>query len=338
MRVCVVTAPTGDCPLNRQDPHAAEHTVRTRDAVLKSLEELGHDASVVEAGPAMLLEIETLGPDVILNLATGYRSKKDQANIAAILEMSGIPFTGASSHGHVVGLYKHVAKMAMEAAGIRTPPFQVVLGKEDLRRDLTRGLKLPAIVKPAAEGASLGITEESVVSTAEGAARVAARLIDEFGPPVLIEEFIPGREFTVALLGYPSLRALPVQEIIFKEGDLFSYKVKRLDSVTVKCPAEVPEDLARLLQDAAVRSAAAVGCRDFARVDIRLSDGGVPYVLEVNTLPGLIPDYSEYPRIAAKAGLTYTDIVKTLIQAAAERARSRELPGAPKADGAARGA
>jgi len=326
MHVCVITAPTGDCPLNRYDPHAAEQTRRTRDAAVRSLRELNYRVSVIEAGPSMLMEIETTKPEVLLNLATGYRSKKDQANIAAVLELSGIPFTGATSHGHIVGLHKHLAKMVMQAIGVRTPPFRVAFGEGDLNERLTEGLRFPVIVKPAAEGSSVGITADSVVSGHAEAVAVASKLMGDFGPPVLVEEFISGREFTVALLGYPRLKALPVEEIIFNEGDMYTYGVKFRDNVTVKCPADIPGDLAAALQDMAAKAATAIGCRDAARVDIRLDGDGTPYVLEINTLPGMMPDYSEFPRIAAEVGIAYTELVKTLVQGAVKRAREGNGP------------
>ncbi|HHY45149.1 MAG TPA: ATP-grasp domain-containing protein [Firmicutes bacterium] len=328
MHVCVITAPTGDCPLNRYDPHAARQTKETRDAVAASLRELGHEVSVLEAGPSLLLDIEALKPEVLFNMATGYRSKKDQANIAALLELSGIPFTGATSHGHLVGLHKHLAKMVMQAIGVRTPPFRVAFGEGDLNTGLTEGLRFPVIVKPAAEGSSVGITADSVVTSNADAALVASKVLRDFGPPVLVEEFISGREFTVALLGHPRLRALPPEEIIFKEGDMYTYGVKARDNVTVKCPADIPEDLARDLEDMASRAATAIGCRDAARVDIRLDGDGKAYVLEVNTLPGMMPGYSEFPRIAAEVGISFAELVKTLIEGAIYRARGENVPQA----------
>jgi D-alanine-D-alanine ligase len=319
MHVCVITAPTGDCPLNRYDPHAAEQTRRTRDAVVASLKELNHTVSVIEAGPSMLLDIQRAGPEVLFNIATGYRTKKDQANIAGVLELSGIPFTGPTAHGHLIGLHKHLAKMVMGAVGVPTPPFRIALGEEDLNDGLTAGLRFPVIVKPAAEGSSVGITADSVTDDHGKALSVARKVIEDFGPPALLEEFIEGREFTVAVLGYPRLQALPVEEITFNEGDMYTYGVKARDNVVVRCPADVPGYLAASLQDMAVRAATAIGCRDAARVDIRLAGDGTPYVLEVNTLPGMMPDYSEFPRIAAKVGITYTELVKTLVEGAAKR-------------------
>ena len=134
---------------------------------------------------------------------------------------------------------------------------------------------------------------------------MAQRLLDSLEPPVLVEEYISGREFTVAVVGYPEPIALPVEEIVFNGSGMYTYDVKARDHVTPICPAPIPEDLSRKLQDIAIRAFEAIGCRDIARVDIRLSqDEEHPFALEINTLPGLMPGYSEVPRIAEAAGIT----------------------------------
>lgn len=323
MRVSVITAPTGDCPLNRRDPHASEQTRKTRDAVVAGLKELGHTVSIVEASPSMLRDIERSRPDVLFNASTGYRTKKDQAVIAAVLELSGVPFTGSDALAHEIGLQKHLAKMVMQAAGVRTPGFRVAFGRQDLTPRLAEGLRFPVMVKPAAEGSSVGISPESVAPDMGKALEAASRILDEYGPPVLVEEFISGREFTVGLLGYPVPQPLPVEEIIFNEDGMYTYCVKSKDNVRVECPADIPHGLSVYLQEIAGKTFTAIGCRDIARVDIRVSEDGVPYVLEINTLPGLMPDYSEMPRIAAKAGITYTDLISRLLNGALSRAAQK---------------
>lgn len=323
MRVGVVMAPTGDCLLNRRDPHSGEQSRKTRDAVIAGLKELRHSVGIIEAGPDMLSEIREFSPDAVFNIAAGYRTKRDQASIAAVLELSGVPFTGSSAEAHMIGLQKHLAKMVMQAAGIRTPGFNAAFGPRDLDERLVEGLSFPVIVKPGAEGSSVGISRESVVTDLRQALSAASRLLCAYGPPVLAEEFIAGREFTVGLLGYPRLLALPVEEIVFTEDGVYTYSVKAKDNVRIECPADIPDRLSSSLQDMAVKTAYAVGCRDIARVDFRVSGDGVAYVLEINTLPGLMPGYSELPRIAEKAGIGYTEIVKILLDGALARAAER---------------
>lgn len=317
MRVAVVTNQIGDTQLNRLDPHAAEQAEVTLRAVLEALRELGHEAIPVEVRPSLLIDLQNVAPDAIFNIATGYRSKRDQANIVAALELSGIPFTGSSFRAHVMGLHKYLTKFIMEMADIPTPGFCVVDANRKMpSQERLSKLKLPVIVKPGAEGSSLGITQDSVTGDLSKVPGLAQDLLDRFGPPVLIEEYIDGREFTVGLLGYPEPAVLPVEEIVFKEGAMYTYAVKSRDRVTPVCPADIPEELALEIQSIAKRVFEALDCRDLARVDIRLSRDGRPYVLEINTLPGLMPGYSEFPRIAQIAGYDYKSLVQKILEGA----------------------
>ena len=235
--VTVITAPTGDCLLNRRDPHAKEQTEKTRDAVVKSLRELKHSVTVVEAGPTMLSDIESTKPDALFNIATGYRTKKDQANIAAILELTGIPFTGSSLEAHTIGLQKHLTKMVMQSVGIETPAFLPVFGTQDLDPGLVEGLRFPVIVKPAAEGSSVGIAGQrrrrwgrrsrdsgervGAVRTACTDRRVHCRQRDG-GPS-----------------GIPEAKALPVEEIVFNEDGMY-IRVKSKDNVRASVRRQFP--------------------------------------------------------------------------------------------------
>ncbi len=320
MRVAVVTNQTGDTALNRLDAHAAEQAEVTCRAVVEALRALGHNTVTVEARPTLLIDLQNAAPDAIINIATGYRSKKDQANIAAILDLSGIPFTGSSFRVHVLALYKHLTKFVMAMSEIPTPDFCVVGPDRKMpSRESLAKLPPPWIVKPAAEGSSLGISSESVTADPDKVFALVKELLSRFGPPVLIEEYIDGREFTVGLLGYPEPVVFPVEEIVFKEGAMYTYSVKYRDSVTPVCPADIPPDLATNLQALAKKVFVALDCRDLARVDFRVSADGRPYALEVNTLPGLMPGYSEFPRIAEIAGFDYVTLVKRLLEGAFAR-------------------
>jgi D-alanine-D-alanine ligase len=316
------------------DPHAREQTIRTREAVCRALQDLGHTITVVEAGPLLLERLSQVAPDVIFNLATGYRSKKDQANIVAMLEISGIPFTGSASHAHILGLHKHLSKMIMSLYGVPTPKFVIVHDGRTLAAELERGLRFPLIVKPSAEGSSAGISVSSVVMDPESAASQVDKVLNQFGPPVLVEEFVTGREFTVGLVGYPEPMVLPVEEIVFRKGGFNTYDVKSRDAVEPVCPAEVAPECALVLEDLAVKTFHAIDCLDIARVDIRVSTEGKPYVLEINTLPGLMPGYSEIPRMAEKAGITYAGLLRRVLEGAFSR-QSQQVEALSSGEGMA---
>lgn len=318
MRIAVVTNPT-NTPLTKYDPHAREQTEVTCSAVCDSLKELGYQPEIIEAGPSLLADLKARSPKAIFNLATGYNSKREQANIAAMLELSGIPFTGSSFHAHVIGLHKHLAKMMFSAYGVATPGFRVIDTRLDRTMDTLQGMSYPVIVKPASEGSSVGISESSVTKDPNTVMALVDELLSSLGPPVLVEEFVSGREFTVAILGHEKPMVLPVEEIIFDVGLMFTYGVKCRDQVTAVCPAEISGELRDKIQAAALGAFKAVGCRDIARVDIRLSEQEVPYVLEINTLPGLMPEYSEVPRICRQVGMSYTQMIKTILDGALSR-------------------
>ena len=181
------------------------------------------------------------------------------------------------------------------------------------------GLEFPVIVKPAAEGSSVGISEASVAPDEASALEQVKSVAGLYGLPVLVEEFVSGREFTVGVIGYPEPRALPVEEIVFKKGGMYTYDVKSRDAVKPVCPAEIPPEAAIEIQDLAVRTFGAVGCTDVARVDVRVSPEGKPYVLEINTLPGMMPGYSEVPRMAEMSGLSFRTLVEMILDGALKR-------------------
>ncbi len=305
------------------DPHSKSQAEITCRAVEKSLIELGYQVQIIKVGPDLLTKLEKAQPDAIFNVATGYHTKKDQANIAAMLELSEIPFTGSSSSAHMAGLLKHIAKMTFKAYGVPTPKFKVIHNTRELSESFPGRIKklpVPVIVKPASEGSSIGITTESVTQDPVGAKSLAANLLHSLRSPVLIEEYLPGREFTVALVGYPEPTVLPVEEIVFHEAsNMYTYDVKARDNVKPVCPAPISNKLNKAIKSTAKKAFEAIGCRDIARVDIRLSEDGQPFVLEINTLPGLMPNYSEVPRIAEKAGISYRGLIDIILQGALKR-------------------
>ncbi|MGI6621246.1 MAG: D-alanine--D-alanine ligase family protein [Bacillota bacterium] len=303
MNMAVVTSSTN----SYKEPGSKTQAQVTCQAVAQALSDLNYNVHIIEAGPQLLLDLEAAKPDAVFNIATSYRARKDQANIAAMLELSGIPFTGSGSAAHFAGLHKHISKMAFMANNIPTPRFTVIcdsrsIDKQPSLEAVGNELSTPVIVKPAAEGSSVGIYPESVTECPVQAKTMAKRLLDSLEPPVLVEEYINGREFTIAVVGYPEPMALPVEEIVFNGSHMYTYDVKSRDNVTPVCPAPIPEELSRKLQDLAIRAFKAIGCRDIARVDIRVSeDQGQAFALEISTLPGLMPGYSEVPWIAEAA-------------------------------------
>jgi len=182
---------------------------------------------------------------------------------------------------------------------------------------------LPVIVKPNAEGSSKGIPDTCVAATEAELKELALRELQLYGGPVLVEEYISGREFTVGLLGNgDSLRVFPPMEIVFHGNtngayQIYSFGVKQdfKKFVSYECPAKLDAALEKQMVSTARRIYEVLGCRDFARVDFRLTEDGKLYFIEINPLPGLAPGYSDYPMLAEFAGVSYRELVLSVLRA-----------------------
>lgn len=301
-----------------KNPHGTVQAGATRTAVEEALKELGHRVTVVPASAELVAELRRLAPDFVFNIATGLENKGQQANIVGLLELAGYPFLGSEMWTHVLGLHKPIAKMVFEKAGLPTPPFQVFTTGDE---PVAQALRYPLIVKPAHEGSSIGISAEGVVDHEDGLRGAVRRVITELRQPALVEEFISGREFTVGILGSRQPMVLPIEEIIFDTpgGGMYTYDVKSRDAVKPVCPADLPEESAEEIRRICLGAFRAIGCLDLARIDIRTDAEERPFILEINTLPGLQPDYSEFPRMALAAGISFRDLVDQLMTSALER-------------------
>src|SRR5690606_30189064 len=239
----------------------------------------------------------------------------------------GIPYTGSDSATLAIALDKALCKKVLSQHGILTPKFQVMeTGRERLDPDL----KFPLIVKPNAEGSSKGIGTASVVDSEEELRSKVNAIIDRYRQPALVEEYIHGREFTVGLLGNKRrLRLLPPMEIRFKdagnERPVYDYVVKQEweKHVEYACPAPLSEAELRTLEKAARETFWALDCRDFARVDLRMSTTGQIYVFEVNPLPGMTPGYSDLVLISSAAGMDYDTLITEIMGGGLRRLREK---------------
>jgi D-alanine--D-alanine ligase len=307
---------------------AGAHTIQaeydppaTVDAIAEALAAGGTSVTRIEADAACAERLRADPPDIVFNIAEGLRGASREAHVPAICEMLGIPCTGSGVLSQAVCQDKPFALSVLRAAGIPTARFwEVPVG------EAPPAVEGPLFVKPARQGSSMGVTEGSLCRTA---AEVVAQVRDvhaRFGEPALVETFLPGREFTVGILDRP-LRTLPVREINFRElpagyPPVYSYKFKKEwdEARFFTCPAEVSRALQARLVKLAIGAFRALRCQDVARVDLRCDAAGRPAVLEVNPLPGLTPDYSDLPCMATAGGLTFTDLVLSILDAACRRA------------------
>jgi D-alanine-D-alanine ligase len=277
--------------------------------------------------PAALLHgLDRHRPQVVFNLFEGTADNPDsEAVVAGLLEWLGIPFTGCPAQAMVLARNKHQAKLLFRGAGLPTADFIAV---ERLPVPAHR-LRWPLIVKPAAQDASVGLDQKSVVTDGRRLEERVAYLLATYGPPVLVEEFIDGREMNVALLETHELQPLPVSEVEFTDPTPGHWPIITYDAkwkpesrecrlTPPRYPADVAADVARQLQNLAVRAYHALGCRQLARVDFRLRSNGEPFILEVNPNPSYHPG-AGYAAAVKSAGLTHEQVTVDLVRAALER-------------------
>lgn len=293
----------------------------TTTAIAAVLKGAGHEMVEIPVGPSFMERVRSASTDIVFNTHSGATGRASQFQVCATMDLVGVKYTGSGALAHAFGLAKHMTKKALGYDGVPTPPFQAFCGPDE---PISPALRFPVIVKPAYEGSSVGIADDSVVGEERELRRVLRRALETYGAPVLAEEFIEGREFTVGVLGNSPPRGLPVVEVDFAAAGrgmrgFYSHELKSQDLVRTRCPARIPGDLAARLQELAVAAFRSLECCDYARVDFRVDAHEKPYVLEVNTLPGMKEGFSDFPKAAAAAGYSYGDLVMTILGLACER-------------------
>jgi len=299
-------------------------SLETVELITTSLEAEGHAVTLLGGGREFLGKIIQEKVDFVFNVAEGrgtYRSR--EAQVPSILEMLNIPYSGSDPQCLAICLDKPLAKRLVALAGVSTPTWRIVNDRQELR-EINRCHRLfPAIIKPAYEGSSKGIRLTSLVEDAEQANEVIECLLDRYHQPAMVERVITGDEVTVGIIGNASARVLAVMRILPKQrSDCFLYTldVKRnyLELVDYECPAGLDEKVLQRIQIASLKAFEALGCRDFARLDFRISAAGVPYFLEVNPLPGL-GSHSDLVIMAEKLGWNHRQLTGAVLNAALER-------------------
>jgi D-alanine-D-alanine ligase len=265
-------------------------------------------------------------PDVVFNLFEGTGDQGyTESYVAGILEWLGVPFTGSPAQTLCLARYKHLTKHLLTGAGLPTPKFFVV---ESLPLPACP-LDWPVIVKPALQDASVGLDQGSVVTDPENLEQRVAYLLRQYGPPVLVEEFIRGREFNVALVERPDPQVLPVSEILFKETAPGYWPIVTYDAKwkpgTVDYEATPPVAVAKVsrklnerLQTLARQAFHLLGCRDYGRIDFRVTAKGKAYILEVNPNPDFNPNAGFTGSLTA-VGLSHRRFTLEMVANALER-------------------
>ena len=295
----------------------------TIDAIDAALGALGHQTDRI-GSIRRLVERLADGDcwDLVFNIAEGLHGAARESQVPALLDAFEIPYTFSDPLVMAIALHKDVAKTLARQAGLPTADFAVVRQPSDVQRI---ELPLPLFVKPAAEGTSKGISPASRITRRENLPAACEELLARFRQPVLVETYLPGREFTVGIVGTGQCaRVLGTLEIVLRpqaESDVYSLLNKE------QCEELVEYRLVRADSDAEVAQAEAIalaawrllGCRDAGRVDLRSDQFGRPQFLEANPLPGLHPEHSDLPILCTKLGITYQELIGQIVTSASAR-------------------
>ena len=327
-----LSRPREEPPASSTDEFAEWDSKETIDAVAAALSALG-DVISLEANEDFPELLRDAKPDIVFNIAEGRYGVNRESHVPAICEFYGIPYSGSDPLTLSLCLDKARAKETLSHHGIPTARFAVVRELSETTRAL-KALQLPLFVKPVHEGSSKGITERNFCRTAAELEAQVAFLIDAYDQPVIVEEYLPGAEFTCAVLGNGrTAKVLPIVGMNFAslpKGALpiYGYEAKWIwdrpenPLQMFDCPAHIDPALARAIERVTLDAYRVLGCRDWSRIDVRLDAAGEPNVVEVNPLPGILPDPADnscFPKAARAAGMSYDELIQSCLKLAATR-------------------
>ncbi|MFC1592531.1 ATP-grasp domain-containing protein [Candidatus Omnitrophota bacterium] len=293
----------------------------TVDLIVRTLESLGHQVKRIGNVFSLLGNLNNLGVDIVFNISEGLNGRNRESQIPVILETKGIPFVGSDGLTLSLTLDKLMAKKIFIADNIPTPRFMEIKSASSVI-DMDH-FQYPLMVKPRFEGSSKGIDARAKVDNLDELIKRADYVINTYKQPVLVEEFIRGTEFTVAIVGNDSPEVFsPAQVKIGGElslGDKF-YTFGHIASTDLEYvfPAPINRELEQKLKDLALRVYQAVDCRDFGRVDFRVDEQGNPYVLELNPLPCLAAE-DVFMIIPNALGMDYPGMIAKILEGAFKR-------------------
>jgi D-alanine-D-alanine ligase len=314
-------------PKGGNDSEAEYDAPETIIAIREALESYGHVVVPLEATPDLPRQFMDSPVDLVFNIAEGVAGRNREAAVPALCELMGIPYTGSDAATLSIALDKALSKRVLRQHGVLTAEFQEM---ETGRERLNPKLKFPLIVKPNQEGSSKGVSAHaSVVDDEESLRAVVRELIERYQQPALVEDYISGREFTVGCLGDKRPRVLPPMEILFKDKNnprpVYDFQIKQEweKHVSYECPAKLTPAELKAIERVTRETFIALDCRDVARIDLRMNARGEFYVIEVNPLPGLTPNYSDLCLIATAANIDYRSLIGEILAGGLKRLREK---------------
>jgi D-alanine-D-alanine ligase len=313
--------------------------IETIDAIRAALETDGHETTFIQADTDLPYALKEDRPDICFNIAEGLGGDAREAQVPALLEMLSIPYTGSRVLTNGISLDKTLTKRIWRDRRLPVAPFQEFnIGDEPLRPELN----FPLFVKPAREGTGMGVDTKAIVKNEKELRERTQYIINTYQQPALVETFLPGREFTVGVLGRPDAKLYSRHPEWYEKDGFHRLPILELDSsrsVTPNvysqaskskevgeegapdyvCPANLDPELEKKLKHFALRAHQLLYALDVSRTDIRLDEEGNPRLLEINTLPGLTPNYSDLCLQAKAEGIRYEDLILEILYLGASR-------------------
>lgn len=315
---------------SEMDQYAEWDTWETINAVKDAIS-IYNNVSLIEANEEAYNKFRGIKPDIVFNIAEGANGVSREAQIPAMLDMLKIPYTGSDALTLAICLDKARTKEILSYYKVPTAKFFVADKIEDAKN---HKLNFPMIVKPISEGSGKGIYASSFVHNNNELEREIERITSEYDQSALVEEFLPGREFTVAILGNNGdTKVLPAIEMRYDKypegtAPLYSYEAKWIldtkenDFDVFDCPANITKELEQKINKVCLDTYKVLKCRDWSRIDLRLDKNGEPNIIEINPLPGIIPDPNEnssFPKAARAAGIEYNEMINHVLVSGVKR-------------------
>jgi D-alanine-D-alanine ligase len=341
-RVAVIANIKGESSLPHDGPPDAGaefDRMETIQAIRSAIESDGHVTSFLPADATLPERLKRFYPDICFNIAEGMGGDAREAQVPALLEMLHVPYTASRVLANALALDKTMTKRIWRDRGLPTAAFQeFVTGCEPISKDL----KYPLFVKPAREGTGMGMDGQSIVYDEQQLRKRVRWVVETYRQPALVEDYLPGREFTIGVLGRPDAARYSPRPDLYQADGFHRFPVLEVEassSVTPGvygnlaktlhegdagipdfiCPADVDPALAHKLQDLAIRGHLAIGSVDVSRLDFRLDVEGEPRLIEINSLPGLSPGFSDLCVIAQAEGITYQELILEILYLGASR-------------------
>ena len=341
-RVAVIANVKGETPLPLDAPADAGAEFdrkETIDAMMAAIASDGHEVIFLSADPSLPFRLQDVRPDICFNIAEGIIGDGREAQVPALLEMLHIPYTASRVLANAIALDKTMTKRVWQNMGLPTAAFQeFITGHEPVSPELT----YPMFVKPAREGTGMGMDDGAIVYNEDQLRARVEWVIQSYKQPALVEEYLTGREFTIGVLGRPDAGMYNLRPDLYEDNGFHRFPVLEIDnsqSVTpgvyghvaktlhtgecgvpgFLCPADVDTELANTLHTLAIQAHMAIGSLDVSRVDFRMDSNGHPKLLEINTLPGLTPGFSDLCVISKAEGISYRELVLEILYLGASR-------------------